>query len=45
MSHLHLAELTSNAPFSQKMETVCRKATEEVREIYGRAKLSTMLGE
>ena len=45
MSHLHLAEMNSNAPFSQKMEQTCRKATEEVREIYGRAKLSTMLGE
>ena len=45
MSHLHLTELTDNAPFSQKMENVCRKAIEEVREIYGRAKLSTILGE
>ncbi|NLW83673.1 MAG: Rrf2 family transcriptional regulator [Phycisphaerae bacterium] len=45
MSHLHLAELTDNAAFSQKMENVCRNAIEEVREIYGRAKLSTMLGE
>lgn len=45
MSHLHLAELTDNSPFSQKMENVCRKAIEEVRDIYGRAKLSTMLGE
>lgn len=45
MSHLHLAELTDNSAFSQKMETVCRKATEEVREIYGRAKLSSMLGD
>ena len=45
MSHLHLAELTSNAPFSQKMEQTCRKATEEVREIYGRAKLSAMLSD
>jgi Rrf2 family protein len=45
MSHLHLAELTGNATFSQKMETVCRKATEGVREIYSRAKLSDILGE
>lgn len=43
MSHLHLAEQTGNAPFSMKMEEVCRKATEEVREIYNRAKLSGML--
>ena len=44
MSHLHLAEQTSNAPFSMKMEEICRKATEEVRAIYDKAKLSKMLG-
>ncbi|HDS85378.1 MAG TPA: Rrf2 family transcriptional regulator [Phycisphaerales bacterium] len=43
MSHLHLAELTGNAEFSRKMEDTCRKATEEVREIYSRARLSSML--
>jgi Rrf2 family protein len=43
-SHLHLAEQTSNAPFSIKMEDVCRKATDEVKEIYEKAKLSKMLG-
>ena len=44
MSHLHLAEQTNNAPFSMKMEQVCRQATEEVREIYNKARLSKMLG-
>jgi len=44
MSHLHLAEQTNNAPFSLKMEAVCRKATEEVRMIYDKAKLNKMLG-
>ena len=43
-SHLHLAEQTNNAPFSLKMEDVCRKATDEVKAIYERAKLSKMLG-
>jgi len=44
MSHLHLAEQTNNAAFSIKMEDVCRKATEDVRSIYDKAKLSRMLG-
>jgi Rrf2 family protein len=43
MSHLHLAEQTSNAPFSLKMEQVCKKATSNVRDIFGAAKLSDML--
>lgn len=43
MSHLHLAEQTSNAPFSVKMETVCRKATEQVRDIFAASKLSEVL--
>jgi Rrf2 family protein len=43
MSHLQLAEQTKNAPFSIKMEKVCRDATEEVREIYAKATLSKML--
>ena len=45
MSHLHLAEQTSNAPFSIKMEGVCRKATEKVRDIFADAKLSDVMGE
>jgi Rrf2 family protein len=45
MSHLHLAEQTNHAPFSMKMEELCRKATEEVRVIYDKAKLSKMLGQ
>ena len=43
MSHLHLAEQTNNAPFSLRMEDVCRKATEEVRAIYSAAKLDKLL--
>jgi Rrf2 family protein len=43
-SHLHLAEQTNNAPFSMKMEDICRKATDEVKGIYEKAKLSKMLG-
>lgn len=45
MSHLHLAEQTNSVPFSLKMEEVCEKATQEVRSIYGKAKLSKLLGE
>ncbi|AQT69312.1 HTH-type transcriptional regulator IscR [Anaerohalosphaera lusitana] len=43
ISHLHLAEQTNNAPFSIKMEEVCRNATEQVKEIFGSAKLSDLL--
>ncbi len=43
ISHLHLAEQTNNAPFSLKMEDICQKATKEVREIHGKAKLSDVL--
>ena len=43
ISHLHLAEQTKNEPFSLKMETVCRKATDEVKKIYNAAKLSQIL--
>ena len=43
MSHLHLAEQTNNAPFSLKMEAVCKKATEEVKSIYSAALLSELL--
>lgn len=45
ISHLHLAEQTSNAPFSLKMEKVCQNATSKVREIFSAAKLSEMLAE
>ena len=45
MSHLHLAEQTNNAPFSLKMEDVCRKATGQVRDTFAETKLSDMLGE
>ena len=45
ISHLQLAEQTNNAPFSLKMETVCRKATEEVRTIYEKAMLAEILAE
>ncbi len=43
MSHLHLAELTKNAPFSLRMEEVCQKATKDVRAIYEKAKLSNLI--
>ena len=43
LSHLQLAEQTNSASFSLKMEKVCRSATEEVKVIYGRAKLSEIL--
>jgi Rrf2 family protein len=42
-SFLQLAELTKNAPFSIRMEEVCHKATEEIREAYAKVKLSKML--
>ena len=44
ISHLHLAEQTSNAPFSLKMEDICRKATGQVKETYETAKLSDIIG-
>ncbi len=44
-SQLHLAEQTKNAPFSINMESVCRKATEEVRNIFENAKLSDVLSQ
>lgn len=43
INYLQLAEQTSNAPFSIRMEEVCRKATKDIREFYGKAKLSKML--
>jgi Rrf2 family protein len=43
ISHLHLAELTKNAPFSLRMEEVCQRATKDVRAIYEKAKLSTLI--
>ena len=43
MTHLHLAEQTNNASFSHNMENICRKATEEVREIYNKSTLAEML--
>ena len=43
MSHLHLAELTKNAPFSLRMEEVCQRATKDVRAIYEKAKISTLI--
>lgn len=43
MSHLHLAELTKNATFSLRMEEICQRATKDVRAIYEKAKLSTLI--
>jgi len=45
MKHFSLAEQTSNAPFCLKMDDVCRKATQEMRTVYQKATLSTMLKE
>ena len=44
MDHLPLAEQTGNAPFSLKMEDVCRKATQEIKAVYQKSTLSAMLG-
>ena len=43
MGRLPLAEQTSNAPFSLKMEDVCRKATQEAKAVCQKVTLSTML--
>jgi Rrf2 family protein len=43
INYLQLAEQTSNASFSIRMEEVCRKATQDVRETYSKARLSKML--
>lgn len=44
MGHMLLAEQTNNAPFSLKMEEVCRKATQEAKAVYQKATLAEMLG-
>jgi len=41
---LSLSELTGGAPFSVKMEAVCRKATEDVRDVLGSTVLSDFIG-
>ncbi len=43
-SQLEMVELTKKAPFSVKMEKVCKKATEKAASILSRAKLSQMVG-
>ena len=43
VAHLHLAELTNNAPFSLKMESTCLKAIERTRAAYTDAKLADLL--
>lgn len=40
---LNLSELTGGAPFSLKMEAVCRKASEDVRAIYESSPLSSFI--
>jgi len=40
---LNLSEITGGAPFSVKMEAVCRKATEDVRTVLGSAALSNFI--
>ena len=44
MSHLHIAMQSNNAPYGVKMEEVCRRATEDVMEIFTKTKLSKMIG-
>lgn len=41
---LSLSELTGGAPFSLKMEAVCKKAVEDVRAVLGSASLSSFIG-
>ena len=45
MSHLHLAEQTNNAPFSLRMEDICRKGTAQVRDTFADAKLADVLAD
>lgn len=45
MTYLHLAEQTENAPFSIKMEDVCKKATAQSKDIFASAKLSELLSD
>ncbi len=44
MGRLPLAEQTSNVPFCLKMDDVYKKATQELRAVYQKATLATMLG-
>jgi Rrf2 family protein len=44
-ANLNLVELTKNAPFSHKMEALCSKVTEDVRDVLGGALLSNFIGE
>jgi Rrf2 family protein len=44
VGHMYLAEQTKNEPFSVKMETICKKAAEQVRQAYADTKLSDVLG-
>ncbi len=43
-SHLELAQVAKKAPFSVKMEKVCKRATDKAVSILNRAKLSQMVG-
>ena len=43
VAHLHLAELTKDAPFGLKMEAACRKAIEQTRVTYTNTKLADMI--
>ena len=42
-SHLELAQLTKNDPFSLKMEKVCNEATDKARAALAKTKLSRLL--
>lgn len=44
-THLHLSEQTNNAPFSLKMEKVCREATQKAKDIFENTKLADVLSE
>lgn len=43
--HLQLAEQTCDAPFSLKMEKVCKEATKQVKALYSAAILGDLLAE
>ena len=43
MKAMPIAELTHNADFALKMESICTKAIEKEMELYDKAKLSDML--
>ena len=45
LTQMHLAEQTNNAPFSLKMEKVCKQAIESSKDIYGQTRLLDVISE